>query len=75
MQFFHLYKTIFFSLFFFLIIMMSIRSIVSTIKKMVVKELGDSIYEKYHSQIGLTKENSYYLIKRQKKNCNCLQQN
>ena len=46
---------------------MSILNIVSTIKKMAVKELGDSIYENYHSQIGLTKENSYYLKKRQKK--------
>ena len=37
--------------------MMSILNIVSTIKKMAVKEIGDSIFENYHRQIGLTKEN------------------
>ena len=36
---------------------MSILNIVSTIKKMAVKEIVDSIYENYHRQIGLTKEN------------------
>ena len=69
---------------------MSILNIVSTIKKMAVKEIGDSIYENYHRQIGLTKENrknncqkkklqlhATKLIEKmivKKKNCNCLQQ-
>ena len=43
---------------------------------MKIKELRDFIYENYYSQIGFIKENSYYLIKRQKKKIyNCLQQN
>ena len=39
-------------------------NIVSTIKNMTIK---DFIYENYYSQIGFTKENSYYSIERQKK--------
>ena len=34
---------------------------------MKIKELIDFIYENYFSQTGLTKENSYYSIKNQKK--------
>ena len=34
---------------------------------MKIKEHSDFIYENYFSQIGLTKENSYYSIKSQKK--------
>ena len=34
---------------------------------MKIKELSDFIYENYFSQTGLTKENSYYSIKNQKK--------
>ena len=35
---------------------------------MAIKKLRDVIYQNYYSRIGFTKENSYYLIKLQKKN-------
>ena len=34
---------------------------------MTIKVLKDFIYENYYSQIGLSKQNSYYSTKRQKK--------
>ena len=63
MQFFHLYQTIFFHFLCFPNMMYKLN-IVSTIKNMTIK---DFIYENYYSQIGFTKENSYYSIERQKK--------
>ena len=33
---------------------------------MATKELGNFIYGNYYSEIGFTKENSYYTIKHQK---------
>ena len=46
---------------------MYILNIANAIKKMTIKELKDLIFESYYRQIGFTKENSYYSIKRQKK--------
>ena len=46
---------------------MYILNIANAIKKMTIKELKDLIFENYYRQIGFTKENSYYSIKRQKK--------
>ena len=43
-------------------------NIISAIKKMTIKELRDFIYENYYRRIVFTKENSYYLMKHQKKN-------
>ena len=40
-------------------------NILSAIKKTAIKQLRDFIFENYYSQIGFTKENSYYLIKGQ----------
>ena len=73
LPFFYVYiKLFFFTLFCLPIIL----DIFSAIRKMKIKELRDFIYENYYSQIGFIKENSYYLIKRQKKKIyNCLQQN
>ena len=46
---------------------MYILSIVSTIKKITIKELKDFTYESYYRRMGFLKENSYYSIKYQKK--------
>ena len=37
------------------------------IKKMTVNKLRDFVYEKYHQRIEFAQENSYYLMKHQKK--------
>ena len=46
---------------------MYVLNISSTIKKMTVNQLRDFIFEKYYKRIGLVKENSYYSMKRLKK--------
>ena len=46
---------------------MYILNILSSIKKMTIKELKDFIFENYYRRIGFPKENSYYLMKHQKK--------
>ena len=52
---------------------MYILSIVSAIKKMIVKELKDFIFENCQQRMGFSKENSYYSKKHQKKTIyNCL---
>ena len=57
----------------FLYIVMYILSIVSAIKKMIVKELKDFIFENCQQRMGFSKENSYYAKKHQKKTIyNCL---
>ena len=42
-------------------------NIFSAIKKMTIKELKDFIFENYYRRIRFPKENSYYLMKHQKK--------
>ena len=46
---------------------MYILNITKAIKKMKVKELKAFIFEIYHQRMGFAKENSYYLMKHQKK--------
>ena len=46
---------------------MYILNITKAIKKMKVKELKAFIFESYHQRMGFAKENSYYLMKHQKK--------
>ena len=46
---------------------MYILNIASLLKKMTVNELRDFVFENYYRQIGFSKENSYYLMKHQKK--------
>ena len=46
---------------------MYILNIVSAIKKIIIKNLKDFIYENYYRQVGLPQENSYYSIKQEKK--------
>ena len=46
---------------------MYILNITTAIKKMKVKELKAFIFEIYHQRMGFAKENSYYLMKHQKK--------
>ena len=46
---------------------MYILNIPNTIKKMAVIEIRDFIIENYYKRIGLSKENSYYSTKHQKK--------
>ena len=43
---------------------MYILNILSTLKKMTIKELF--IYEDYYKRVGFTKGNTYYSMKRQK---------
>ena len=45
----------------------NLQNILSAIKKIEIKELRDFIYENYCRQIGFTNENSFYSMKRQKK--------
>ena len=66
MLFIHLYKAIFL-LFCFPIVIMCILNIASAIKRITVNELRDFIFENYYRRIGLSKENSYYSMKYQKK--------
>ena len=47
---------------------MYILKILRAVKKMKIKELKDLIFTKCYRQIGFPKENSYYSIKRKKKN-------
>ena len=55
---------------------MYILNIASTIKKIQVNEIRDSIFEDYYKRIGFSKENSYYLMKHQGKIIyKCLQLN
>ena len=44
-----------------------LKYIVSTIKKLVVKDFLRLIFKNYNQRIGFAKENSYYSIKDQKK--------
>ena len=37
--------------------------VLSIIKKMIIKELKDFIFQNYHQQMGFAKENIYYSIK------------
>ena len=46
---------------------MYILNITRAIKKMFVNEIRDFIFENYDKRIGLSKENSYYSMKRLKK--------
>ena len=46
---------------------MHILNIVSAIKEMKVKELKDFSFENHHQRMEFAIENSYYLIKHQKK--------
>ena len=49
-------------------------NILSTIKKMTIKELRDFIHKNYYRRIGFPKENNYYSMKHQEKRiCYCLQ--
>ena len=41
-------------------------NIARAIKKMFVNEIRDFIFENYYKQIGFSKENSYYSMKRLK---------
>ena len=61
MLFVHLYKTIFFAVYF-PNIMIYILNVVSAIKNMTILSMKIII-----KRVGFPKENSYYLIKRQKK--------
>ena len=45
----------------------------SVVKKMSVNEIRELVYENYFKQIGFHKENSYYSMRRLKKNCCCFQ--
>ena len=47
---------------------MYILNINSDKKDMTIKELRDLIREKYYKQVSFPKENSFYSMKRQKKN-------
>ena len=53
---------------------MHILNIARVIKKMPVNEIRDFIFENYSKRIGFSKETSYYLMKRLKKEkiCCCL---
>ena len=46
---------------------MYILNIASTMKKMSVNEIRDFTFENYYKQIGFSKENSYYSMKRLEK--------
>ena len=49
---------------------------VNAIKKMIVKETTDFIFENYYKRIKFSKENSYFSIKHQEKKIyNCFQLN
>ena len=43
-------------------------NILSAIKMMITKKMQDFIFENYYRRTRFTKENSYYLMKHQKKN-------
>ena len=43
-------------------------NILSAVKMMITKKLQDFIFENYYRRTRFTKENSYYLMKHQKKN-------
>ena len=47
---------------------MYILNIASAIKNMPVNEIRDFSFEDYYKQIGFSKENSYYSMRRLKKN-------
>ena len=47
---------------------MYILNIASAIKNMSVNEIRDFSFEDYYKQIGFSKENSYYSMRRLKKN-------
>ena len=42
-------------------------NIASTIRKMTISEFRDLIFKNYYRGIGFSEENSYYLVKHQKK--------
>ena len=42
-------------------------NIIKAIKRMLVNEIRELIFENYYKQIGFSKENSYYSMKRLKK--------
>ena len=46
-------------------------NILNAMKQMTIKPLKNFTYENYCSQIGFTKENSFYSVKRQKKRFAC----
>ena len=55
---------------------MHILNFANAIKMMSVNEIRDFIFENYYKRIGFSKENSYDLMKHQKKKIyNCLQLN
>ena len=42
---------------------MNILNVENVMKKMMVRDLKEFIFENYYKQIGFTKEDSYYLLK------------
>ena len=54
---------------------MYILNISRAIRKMSVNEIRDFIFENYYKRIRISKKNSYYSMKRWKKNYCCLQTN
>ena len=75
MLFFHVFEIILFYFFAFLYRIMYALNYASVVKKMSVNEIRDLVYENYFKQIGFHKENSYYSMRRLKKNCCCFQLN
>ena len=71
--FFPVFEIILFYFFAFLYRIMYALNYASVVKKMSVNEIRELVYENYFKQIGFHKENSYYSMRRLKKNCCCFQ--
>ena len=62
-----LYNIIFSYFLYFLYIIMYSLKIAGALKQMSVNEIRDVIFENYYKQVGVSKEDCYYSIKRLKK--------